>query len=167
MTRKPKAHAGRVLEGPAGTATEVIVTRPATKAQQATVASWLLHCPGQSPAWHHYLLATVHLRPIPGTPPPSITVPGATHEVMLAALDSAAHPVPERPDRWVMLRPMNAVEQVHLPSDGAAAELLEQAAKAVLAGVLPAEPPLSGQREPWHTSMIKTSAHLRGEEHAP
>jgi hypothetical protein len=87
--------------------------------------------------------------------------------VMLAALDSAAHPVPERPDRWVMLRPMNAVEQVHLPSDGAAAELLEQAAKAVLAGVLPAEPPLSGQREPWHTSMIKTSAHLRGEEHAP
>jgi hypothetical protein len=27
------------------------------------------------------------------------------------------------------------------------------------------EPPLSGQKEPWHTVLIRSAAHLRGEPH--
>lgn len=162
-----RSHAGRCLVGPAGSATEVIVDEPITPDQGGTVASWLLDCPGQSPAWRHYLLAVVHLRPIEGVPPAVVNVPHATHEVLLAALDPAHNPTPDDVTTFRHLTPLNAVEQVELPDDAAAATLLELAAHAVLAGQLPAEPRLAGAREPWRTAMIKTSAHLRGEPHAP
>lgn len=160
---------GETLTGPAGTAVEITydpdtVDRPD---QLATVTAWFLHCPGQSPAWEHYLLATVHLRPIEEVKPAVINVPGATHEVLLLALDPAKDPVPTDNLSWSYLRPYNLVEQVEVPDDDAARSLLRMCTQAVVDGVLWAEPPLSGQKEPWRTSLLKTAAHLRGEEHAP
>jgi hypothetical protein len=159
------AKTGAELSGPAGTATELLFHR-VRGPQQATVAAWWLQCPGQSVAWDRFMLAVVHLRPLDGEKA-HIRVPGATHEVLLAALNPERKPRPTRPWTWQYLQPLNVVEQVQLPDDAAAAQLLGQAAQAVVDGVLWAEPPLSGQAEPWHTSMVKTSAHLRGEEHAP
>jgi len=162
-----KVRTGKVLPGLAGTATEVIVVRGGTPAQAATLATWFLRCPGQSPAWDSYLLSIIHLRDLPGVPPAHVRVPGATHEVMLFALDPQPDPQPGKPNSWRFLHPQNVMEQVQLPDDQAAVELLAKCTEAVLAGVLPAEPPLSGAVEPWRTALIKTSAHLRGEEHAP
>lgn len=162
-----KVHTGDVMTGAFGTATQILVDDPGTPAQAATVAMWFLRCPGQSPAWDRYGLAVVHLRVLPGVPPAHIVVPCATHKVILGAYDPQADPQPTDPESWHMLRPINVCEQIELPSDEDAADLLRRCAHAVVAGVLPAEPPLSGQIEPWRSALIKSAAHLRGEEHAP
>lgn len=163
-----KATAGRTLEGPAGTAVEVLVeVEPSDPVDiTASLGAWFLHCPGQSPAWSHYILGCVHLRPVEGQAhDPVIKVEGATHEVLMYAVDPAAEPTALHPPSWKMLTPVNACEQVVLPSDELALELLELAVNAVINGVLPAEPALSGAREPWHSSMVQTAEHLRGEPH--
>lgn len=147
------------LEGPAGSAT------PAVGAPDATVAAWFLTCPGQSPAWDKYALGIVHLREQDGVQQAKITTPGATHEVLLIALDPDTNPTAHAAT-WHHLRPCNVVEQVQLTDDQGAVELLELCARSVVDGLLWAEPPLSGQVEPWRTTLIRTSAHLRGEPHA-
>ena len=158
--------AGREFSGPFGTATEVILKSDVLD-HGAHIGTWLLHCPGQSPAWEHYMLSAVHLRPIPGeSKPATIKVPGATHEFLVLALNPERTPTPDNPP-WPHLTPANVVEQVELPDDAAAAELLALCAQAVVDGVLPAEPPLAGQVEPWRTVLIKSAAHARGEVHAP
>lgn len=165
-----RATRGEVLLGPAGTATFLHLDKgtPDRREQDATLACWWLDCPGQSPFWRYYMLAVVHLRPIEGQEhEPIITMPHATHELMVVALDPEPEPNPEDTKTWRYLRPTNVVEQVQLPDDQAAVHLLHHAAQAVVSGVLWAEPPLSGQVEPWRTSVLKTAAHLRGEEHAP
>lgn len=134
--------------------------------QQATVAAWWLECPGEAPLWSKYLLAVVHLRPVDGIPA-NVVVPGATHELLVVALNPERDPRAVDPDSWEYLLPPNVTEQVELPDDNAAKQLASHAAQAVVAGILWAEPPLSGQVEPWRTSLIKTAAHLRGEPHAP
>lgn len=163
-----KAHLGDHLEGPAGTADEVIITKHDRPDQTATVAAWFLCCPGQSPAWDKYVLQVLHLRPIKRqSQEPVITVPGATHEFILYAADPRTDPKAGDPATWVGLRPFNVVEQVELPDDNAARSLARQGARRIVEGVMPAEPMLSGQVEPWRSALIKSSAHLRGETHAP
>jgi hypothetical protein len=157
---------GETLAGPAGEATELVV-HDADGPTTATVACWWLHCPGQSVAWDRYMLAAIHLRPIEGQQPAVVRVPHATHEVMLVALNPEKGPAPTDPATWQYLQPINLQEQVQLPDDATAVAMLRDCARAVVDGVLWAEAPLSGQVEPWRTSLIKTSAHLRGEEHAP
>jgi len=162
-----RVHRGRALNGPAGTAVEVVVDEVDVPDHAATLAVWFLTCPGQSPAWGSYLLSVIHLRPIEGVRPAVVQVPGATHEAALAALSPDGHPTPDDPRSWHPLAPYNVMEQVVVPDDRSAVELLERAAQAVLDGVLWAEPPLSGQVEPWRTVLAKTAAHARGEVHAP
>lgn len=158
-----KADQGETLTGTFGTAVELLF--PNGSDWPATLASWFLHCPGQSPAWSHFLLAIIHLREIDGAPPAHISVPHATHEVMLVALDPARLPNPEETETWSFLRPANVTEQIELPNDDEAVVLLRQCAQAVVDGVLPAEPLLSGAVEPWRTTLIQTAAHARGEVH--
>lgn len=163
-----KVHLGRLLEGPAGVAREVIVDEFDTVDQSATLACWFLTCPGQSPAWENYLLSCVHLRPVEGAEHDAvINVPGATHELMVLAMNPDFHPVAEDPETWGFLRPTNVIEQFEVPSDNDAIRLTGQTVRAVLDGIFWAEPPLAGQVEPWRSSIIRTSAHYRGEPHAP
>ena len=163
---KVRSHAGRVWEGPCGTATEIIVTSDRNVDHSASLQAWLLHCPGQSVAWDHYLLCLIHLRDIKGqSKPPTIRVPHATHEVMLVALDPGPKPTADDPESIRHLIPINVEEQFEVPSDELAVELLEMCVRAVLDGRLWAEPALSGQVEPWRIAVVRTSAHLRGEEH--
>lgn len=163
-----KLSVGRILKGPAGTATEVLMEgKRATPDQTATLSTWFFDCPGQSPFWDNYLLSIIHLRPIEGVKPADIRVPGATHEVLLLALDPNKKPQATKLKSWSWLLPMNLCEQVELPDDKAAVVLLAQVAGAVVDGRLWAEPPLSGQKEPWRTVLVRTAAHHRGEEHAP
>lgn len=163
-----RSHTGRRRAGRAGTATEVVVDETGTIDETATLAVWYLHCPLQSPAWDDYLMSVIHLRPIDGaTREPTINLPHASHELLIVALDPKATPSPDNPLSWRILTPINLAEQFEVPNDAAAVHLLEAAVDAVLAGMLWAEPPLSGQVEPWRTTVIRTSACLRGEAHAP
>lgn len=154
------------MHGEYGTATEVLFT-PSIPDQQASIRTWLLNCPGQSPFWSHYMLSILHLREIDGALPVTILFPGATHQVIVMALDTYASPTPDNIEEWVWLTPVNVQEQLELPSDQAAGELLDLCAAAVIEGVLPAEPALSGDPEPWRSALLKSAAHLRGEAHAP
>ena len=103
--RTPKATLGERLSGPAGFATEIIFTNPPESS--ATVVSWFLDCPGQSPAWRHFRLSIVHLRPSVALKPAHVMFPGATHEVTLFALDPERNPKPEDPRSWLRLSPIN------------------------------------------------------------
>lgn len=132
----------------------------------ATVDVWFMDIPGQAVAWRNYLLAIYHLRDIPGVKAAEKSYPGVTHELILVALDPGRNPQMLDIESWRHLVPINFVIQLELPSDEKAKELLYLAAKGVVDGLLWAEPPLSGQREPWMSSMLQTSAHLRGEAHA-
>lgn len=159
-----KLHAERVEIGAAGDATEVLIDEHDEPDTQGTIVSWFLNCPGQSPAWRHFLLSVVHLRPIEGVRPATITVPGATHEVMLWALNPEATPDALNAASWAILRPVNMVIQVELPSDHHARELALLLARAIVHGYLPAEPPFPGGAV-YLQPVLATAAHLRGEAH--
>lgn len=147
----------RTLTGPAGTATEL---GPDDR-WPASVAAWFLTCPGQSSAWDSYLLGVVHLRELNGRAA-HISAPGATHELLLVALNPEHSPVRDDPRTWGFLLPHNVCEQVQLPDDQAARQLVDACAQLVVDGLLFAEPPLSGQREPWHSVVTATVEHLQG-----
>jgi hypothetical protein len=99
----------------------------------ATVASWLLYVPGAHPMWHSYALAVVHLREVPGAPPPHKTYPDAEYELMIYALNPK---VQHDPDDFkpAFLQPANLVEQFHGLTDSKAAKLAEQLAAAFVNG---------------------------------
>lgn len=159
---------GQIFIGSHGTAQEVLIDpvdypRPD---MAATVAYWFITAPGQSIAWDKYGLAVYHLRDIPGVKPAVKDYAAITHELTLCALSPDGNPDPMNMQSWHALRPINLCMQLELPSDDAARTLAELAARAVVDGHLWAEPPLSGMKEPWRSSMIQTAAHLRGEPHA-
>lgn len=153
----------RSIEGPCGRADLVDLSPHAATRPDwaATMATWFLTCPGQSPAWSCYGLSTIHLREMPGVRPAVIHTLGATHEVLLIAFNPAERPVATDIGTWSFLLPPNVMHQVVLNDDFQAVELAELAARAVVNGTLWAEPPLSGQREPWATTLDITAAHLR------
>jgi hypothetical protein len=159
-----KYRIGQTKVGAAGTATEVLHELEASDKPdfQGTVKLWFLHCPGQSPAWRHYHLAIIHLRPIEGVKPAVISRPGATHEVILVALDPKGNPVADNPESWQFLHPVNFVGQLTLPSDEAAKMVIDVLARATAEGILWAEPPLSGQEEPWQSQLRHLEAHAAG-----
>jgi hypothetical protein len=158
-----RSHSGRLWDGRAGTGIEVVVDETGSVDETATLGMWFVHCPDQSPGWDKYIISVIHLRTSAGPPPP---VPHASHELVVVALDPTPEPTPDDPGTWRILTPINVTEQFEVPSDAFAVQLLELAVQAVLAGWLWAEPPLSGQVEPWRSAVIRTSAHFRGEVHA-
>lgn len=81
---------------------------------------------------------------------------------MLFALDSGKSPVPDDMSTWSYLRPINFCGQLELPSDAEAKTVTEILARAVADGLLWAEPPLSGQREPWESQLRQLEAHAKG-----
>lgn len=154
---------GKIVEGRYGNGIEVIMTDPEVADWGATIRSWFFLCPGQSPAWENYVLHLIHLRDIPGVPPANKVSPEMTHEILFAALDPSKDPKPENMKSWSFLSPFNACEQFEVESDEKAIEMVEMVAQAVVDGLLPAEPMLSGAKEPWHTTIKNTAAHFRGE----
>lgn len=103
--------------------------------QDASVAFWYVHAPYAHPIWHSYIIGAVHLRDIPGqSRPPHISLPGATHETFVYALD------PEQPVRVdqsaKMLHPANFAGQFIEASDEAAALRIERTVHDVCEGRL-------------------------------
>jgi hypothetical protein len=155
------------LDGPAGRAQNILAEPDDIKRldHSATLSAWFITAPGQSIFWSNFLLAIYHLRDIEGVASAKKVYEGVTHELILVALNPDRNPQPLDMQTWQHMTPINFVIQVELPSDEKAKELLALAAHAVVDGALWAEPPLSGQQEPWRTSILRTAAHLRGEAH--
>lgn len=100
----------------------------------AQVASWIARAPYAHPFWHSYWISCVNLRDFQGVPPAVITLPGATHEVMVFALDPKHETtVDDFPHR---LTPVNFVGQFIEPSDEAAAARIRQTVQDVIDGRL-------------------------------
>lgn len=93
-----------------------------------------VEAPWAHPVWHSYMLMAVHLRPLPGFPPPKINLTGATHEVMLYALDPEY--TPRLDDVQKYLTPGNFHGQWIAESDAAATAKVEGCVNDILNGLL-------------------------------
>lgn len=154
-------------QGPAGSAWRVDVAklrheRPDT---EATVALWLLNMPGAHIAWAWWLLSAIHLRPIAGARAAVIRTPGATHEVLVAALDPAHEP--PNPATFPIedvriLTPLDVQQQYTAATDAAAAEVCELAARACCGGLLS---PDQDFRHLWERYIVGTAEHLASGAH--
>lgn len=160
-------------EGPHGWADEMEVGEPEGP---EVLCQHLINAPVWHPMWSQYALVVVRLRDgIPGMPPPDRKFPGATHEMIVMALN------PERGSFGTgaefldfmrasgipYLTPINIAEQFQA-ADDEIRHITKLAARAVISGFL--NPETAGApeivREQWLTSMTKTLAHIRGEAHA-
>lgn len=104
------------------------------KDDDATVCTWIVYVPWAHGFWHSYMLACIHLRPIEGVKAPTIHLPGATHEILLFALDPKFRPSPS--ENLHFLTPPNFIGQFMAESDEKAAERIEGDVRDILAGTL-------------------------------
>lgn len=146
-----------MIEGPAGTALRV---RALDRPGAAVVDQWLLHCPGQGPAWEWFDVACFHLRQVDGGPGLGVVRPGASHEVLVRALDPDGVPDVERPGEWRHVVPLNVVHQIVVSSDTVARSVTGLAVELVLTGVLCPAPPWTGYSEPWASTLDRLSREL-------
>ena len=161
------------FKGPYGTAESVPL--PDVPESAESLCTWLLTAPHAHPAWSQYFMPVVRLRDgVPGFPPPKRQFPGATHELMVVALDPREGPsTPGNMSRFwdrgdlPFLTPGNVAHQIEGTDDEARA-LAAYAAWGVTVGAL--LPETSGApsliRGEWKASLVKTLAHIRGESHA-
>jgi hypothetical protein len=98
------------------------------------ICGWIVEAPWAHPMWHSYFLSAVHLRELPGMPPARIYLPGATHEVMLFALDPYQTPRLDEMSSYLM--PANFTGQWIAESDEAAVAKVEATVDDILAGRL-------------------------------
>lgn len=100
----------------------------------AAICAWIIEAPWAHPFWHSYLLSAVHLRPTKEFGEAKVRLPGATHEVVLLALN------PEKPISTksfpYYLSPSNFMGQWIAGSDEAACRKIEETVDEILAGTL-------------------------------
>lgn len=100
------------------------------------VSAWILDVPGVHPNWHRWLLGAAHVRPLPGVPDMFVTMPGATHEITVAAIDPSHEPDVDSIARPPLLIPSDVSAQMILDSDEHCVALVDRCAKLVVEGVL-------------------------------
>ncbi len=101
----------------------------------ATICAWVIEAAWAHPLWANYCLAAIHLRPAEGHNPAKILLDGATHEVILAALDPERAPVLNNP-MSTHLQPKNFLGQWIAASDIDAQQKIERCVDEILAGQL-------------------------------
>lgn len=155
------------IRGDAGVAVRCVLPDPPRTPQEgAALAMWLIDAPDQSPAWHHYMVSIVHLRPINGEEA-VFRIHGATHEMILCAVDSGANPTAYDPETWHHLSPINAMCQFIVGDDEQAVRLGIGCVRAIVNGRLPAEPAFQRQgQQLWQHAVTRTAEHIRTGTHA-
>lgn len=114
-----------------------------------TVGYWLIYAPWAHPAWKYHLMSLIHLRDSETGPKAKIAVPGATHELMIFALDPKYEPDPYDAR---LLEPVSIAQQFIAENDAAALNVLEQRIPMIAAGVLS---PDSDYRKAWERILLK------------
>jgi hypothetical protein len=108
------------------------------------VAVWIVFAPWSHIWWPYCAISCVHLRPIAGLPPAKVTKFGATHELIVAAIDPRTVPEvdPFKCSAKNYLRPLNVALQftVQEPNpvkaDLVAAQLIEGCVKDIIGQTL-------------------------------
>lgn len=100
----------------------------------AGLAAWIVEADWAHPWWHSYWVALVHLRPCEGVQAPVVQLVGATHEVMVYALDPMR--TPSLGDVPALLLPANFVGQWVEASDAEAVAKVEGHVAEILRGEL-------------------------------
>jgi hypothetical protein len=103
---------------------------------QPGIGCWFIYCPTAHPLWYAYLLSVIHLREIPDMPPPIIYLPGATHEIILVAMDPEYNPSQSPNPYPYRLVPTNFVAQFIAESDGEARKKCMVALAEIVKGLL-------------------------------
>lgn len=137
----------------------------ATPDQDATVGCFLVQAPGAHAFWDHYIVSVVHLRPIVGVKPPVITRAGATHELMIMALNPEQPlPSPVVAPGWQIhfLTPIDVIEQFRVADDAIADKVLELAVRAIVDGC---GSPDQDWRRWWTNAIAETAAHFNEGTH--
>jgi hypothetical protein len=139
---------------------------PVLPAHAGHLGVYLLEIPRAHPAWDCYWLGIIHLRDIPCVSPAHKEFDSATHEIMMYALDPTRDHeqdgcvIPNEGPAFLL--PANLVEQVELPSDEAAAKLLEFLVRSFVDGILS---PDTDYRK-WQQRAIQAAAmHFREGRH--
>lgn len=132
-----------------------------------TVGAFIVRAPNAHPLWDHYAINVMHLRPIEGVKPAHITSPGATHELMILALNPE-EPLPPSLDAgpsWKLsfLRPIDVVTQFKAADDVVADEILELAIAAIVNGQIS---PDQDYRSRWTEAIVTTAEHFAAGKHS-
>jgi hypothetical protein len=98
------------------------------------LCTWIVHAPWSHPHWPVVAVMACNLRDVPGMPPAIINLPGATHEVMVYAMNPGM-PVTVDGDMH-FLQPGNFVGQFKATSDDAARAIIEDTVRKIVAGQL-------------------------------
>lgn len=78
--------------------------------RDGSVCLWIVFAPWANMAWSYYTISAIHLRSVEGLPPAKINLAGATHEVVVAAMDPRVAPsLTGSPRSW--LSPLNFMGQ--------------------------------------------------------
>ena len=133
---------------------------PSGPTAELTVASWIVEARYAHPMWHSYLVAAVALRDMPGVPKAVVHLQGATHEVMVYALN------PEQP-RAInaapqYLTPANFHGQWRAESDAAAVRFIEETVHLVIDGHLS---PDTDFRRDWIARF--SASNMKGPDYPP
>lgn len=99
-----------------------------------TLPCWIASAAYAHPFWAHYAIMCVALRDVPGVPKAKINLEGATHEIMVFALNPDHKPAVD--DLPHALQPGNFVGQFIEADDSAAAARVQQAVQDVIDGTL-------------------------------
>lgn len=154
------------LEGPAGRAWKVDRGARDDGKANASVEGWILNLPRANPVglWSWFSVELVHLRPVEGVPPATVTVEGATHELLALARKSGNGCDPDDPTTWGgVLRPFDLVRQFRVEGDEAAVEVLRGMVEGYVRGQVV---PDSDRRLPQERAVDELAAHWRGEHAA-
>ena len=127
------------LKGQYGQAWKLDLSTTKNKREHATLAMWLIEAPNAHPAWHSYLIAMVHLRPMNGYET-KFYKKDATHELWVFALnpDKNRQDIIDCVDNGSkqLLMPRNYGGQFIEITDELAIERIENTVKEIVEGKL-------------------------------
>lgn len=142
-------------------------------ANSHTACQYLIDAPAYHPVWSQYVVSVIRLVEDPALEPPILKFVGATHELIVMALNPDHRQTPEsitdhcRRGDLPFLTPVNIAEQFEC-TDDEVKTVTWLACRAVCNGLL--NPEVSDApaviREQWLIACTKTLAHIRGEAHA-
>lgn len=174
----------QTIEGPHGRADELPLKDEPGYA--ATVCHWLITSDKFHPFWTQWFMGVVRLSEVPNMPPARHQFEGTTHEFLIVSLNpefgdkeimtGMLHDIPAKqwssPQRYLQFTESKGMPYLEPPdvaiqfeaSDDEMRQMAKLCAEAiVLNGISPDQ----DYREVWKASLVKTLAHIRGEEHAP